>query len=62
LRVGDFFLLIAAALASIITSAAATPFEMLRVRSMAYVEPKPWKSVLAAFLVSDVVTAAPHSE
>jgi hypothetical protein len=49
----ELVLLAAAAVACIITSAAAAPFEVLRVRSMGLVEAKPWKDVLVDFLVSD---------
>jgi hypothetical protein len=44
-------LLGAAALATIITSLAATPFELTRVRSMGLVERKGWKDVLSDILV-----------
>ena len=43
-------LLGAAALACVITSFAATPFEMIRVQSMGKVEAKGWTEVLADFL------------
>eukprot|EP00978_Attheya_sp_CCMP212_P011799 scaffold29330_cov56-Attheya_sp.AAC.1 len=46
----ELVLLGAAALACILTSAAATPFEMMRVRSMGLVEAKGWKDVLVDFL------------
>ena len=44
--------LFAAALACVLTSLVAAPFEILRVRSMGYVEAKPVLSVLSDFLVS----------
>lgn len=46
----ELVLLGAAALACILTSAVATPFEMMRVRSMGLVESKGWKDVLVEFL------------
>lgn len=46
-------LLAAAAFACVAMCAAATPFEVLRVRSMASVEPKGWERVLLEFVVSD---------
>ena len=52
---GDQFneiaVLLAASLATVITAAAASPFEVLRVRSMAMLETKPWTEVLRDFLV-----------
>jgi hypothetical protein len=48
----EIVLLAAAALATVVTAAAASPFEVLRVRSMGLVEAKPWKDVLEDFLVS----------
>lgn len=46
----ELIVLVAAALACIITSLVAAPFEILRVRSMGYVEAKPVTSVLSDFL------------
>ncbi|KAG7359059.1 mitochondrial carrier protein [Nitzschia inconspicua] len=46
----EIVLLLAATVATIITSAAAAPFELLRVRSMGLVEPKPWPDVMKDFL------------
>jgi hypothetical protein len=46
----EIVLLAAAALACVVTSAAATPFEVLRVKSMGLVEPKGWIEVLDKFL------------
>jgi hypothetical protein len=46
----EFVLLLAATVATIITSAAAAPFELLRVRSMGLVELKPWTEVMKDFL------------
>ncbi|KAI2502354.1 hypothetical protein MHU86_12086 [Fragilaria crotonensis] len=46
----EIVLLAAAALACVVTSAAATPFEVLRVKSMGLVEPKGWLEVLDKFL------------
>lgn len=48
----EITLLVAAAIACVLTSAAAAPFELLRVRSMAYVDAKPVKAVFSDFLVS----------
>jgi hypothetical protein len=45
-------LLFAAALATVVTAAAASPFEVLRVRSMGQLEPQGWTAVLEDFLVS----------
>jgi hypothetical protein len=45
-------LLVAAALATVVTAAAASPFEVLRVRSMGLLEPQRWTAVLEDFLVS----------
>jgi hypothetical protein len=47
----EFTLLLAASAATVLTAAAASPFEVLRVRSMGLVEAKPWKDVLQDFLV-----------
>jgi hypothetical protein len=44
--------LLAASLATVITAMAASPFEVLRVRSMGLVESKKWTTVLEDFLVS----------
>jgi hypothetical protein len=46
----EVVLLLAATLATILTSAVAAPLELLRVRSMGLVESKPWTDVLADFL------------
>jgi len=46
-------LLGAAALATIVTSLAATPFELTRVRSMGQVESKGWRDVLSEILMSE---------
>lgn len=46
----EIVLLLAATVATIITSAAAAPFELLRVRSMSLVEPEPWTVVMKDFL------------
>lgn len=48
----EFTLLAAAGLACVLTSYAAAPFEILRVRSMAYAEPKQIGTVFSDFLVS----------
>ena len=45
-------LLLAAAVATVITSAIASPFEVLRVRSMGLLEDKTWTEVFQDFLVS----------
>lgn len=47
----EIVLLLAASLATVLTAAAASPFEVLRVRSMGLVEPKKWTNVLEEFLV-----------
>jgi hypothetical protein len=44
-------LLFAAALATVVTAAAASPFELLRVRSMCLLEATKWTKVLEKFLV-----------
>ena len=48
----EIAVLMAASLATVVTAAAASPFEVLRVRSMALLEEKPWTDVLKQFLVS----------
>jgi hypothetical protein len=48
----ETILLFAAALGTVVTAAAASPFEVLRVRSMGLLEPKKWTAVLEDFLVS----------
>lgn len=45
-------LLFAAAVGTVVTAAAASPFEVLRVRSMGLLEPAGWTAVLEDFLVS----------
>jgi Mitochondrial carrier protein len=50
----ELVLLLAASLATVITALAASPFEVLRVRSMGLVESKKWTTVLEDFLVSSV--------
>lgn len=50
-QVNEITVLMAAALATVITAAAASPFEVLRVRSMALLDEKPWTEVLKEFLV-----------
>jgi hypothetical protein len=52
----EAILLGAAALATLLTAFAATPFELLRVRSMGLVEGKPWRDVLTEFLVRAVLS------
>ena len=47
----EIIVLMAAALATVLTAAAASPFEVLRVRSMAMLEEKPWTEVLREFMV-----------
>jgi solute carrier family 25 (mitochondrial phosphate transporter), member 3 len=47
----EIILLTAAALACVVTSAAAAPFEVLRVKSMGLVESSGWKEVLRQFIV-----------
>ena len=47
----EVILLGAAALATVLTAFAATPFELLRVRSMGLINAKPWRQVLTDFLV-----------
>lgn len=46
----EIVLLLAATVATILTSAVAAPLELLRVRSMGLVESKPWTEVLTDFL------------
>ena len=48
----EWILLLAAAAATVMTSFAAAPFEMMRVRSMNLIDPKPFSAVLSDFLVS----------
>lgn len=50
----EIAVLLAASLATVITAAAASPFEVLRVRSMAMLEEKKWTEVLREFLVSRI--------
>ena len=47
----ELVLLFAAAVATVVTAAVASPFEVLRVRSMGLVEPRQWTTVLEDFLV-----------
>ncbi len=47
----EIALLLAAAIACVVTSAFAAPFELLRVRSMAYIDAQPLKTVFFDFLV-----------
>jgi len=47
----EIVLLLAAAIACILTSAAAAPFEIIRVKSMALLEPTGWREVLKDFVV-----------
>jgi Mitochondrial carrier protein len=47
----ELVLLLAASLATVLTALAASPFEVLRVRSMGLVQAKPWTDVLTDFLV-----------
>ena len=44
-------MLAAASVACVVTSAAAAPFEVLRVKSMGLVESSGWKEVLRQFIV-----------
>jgi hypothetical protein len=53
----ELILLFAAALACVLTSLAAAPFEILRVRSMAYIDPQPISTVLSDYLVSHFATS-----
>jgi solute carrier family 25 phosphate transporter 3 len=46
----EWVLLLAAAAATVLTAAVASPFEVLRVRSMGLIEPKKWTLVLEDFL------------
>lgn len=46
----ELILLFAAALACVLTSLAAAPFEILRVRSMGYIDPQPISTVLSDYL------------
>lgn len=56
----EIILLLAASLATVLTALAASPFEVLRVRSMGLVESKKWTNVLEDFLVS-VLRVAEYS-
>jgi hypothetical protein len=56
----ELVLLIAASLATVLTALAASPFEVLRVRSMGLVTLKPWTDVLKDFLVRCVVYNCGH--
>jgi len=47
----ELVLLLAAGMATVLTAAAASPFEVLRVRSMGLLEPQKWTDVLQDFLV-----------
>ena len=47
---GQFVLLAAATVATIITCAAAAPFELMRVRSMGLVEPQKWTTVVKDYI------------
>ena len=47
----ELVLLLAAGVATVLTAAAASPFEVLRVRSMGLLEPQKWTDVLQDFLV-----------
>eukprot|EP00977_Amphora_coffeiformis_P006272 scaffold1351_cov176-Amphora_coffeaeformis.AAC.6 len=47
----EITVLMAATLATVLTAAAASPFEVLRVRSMAMLEEKPWTEVLREFMI-----------
>lgn len=51
-QVNEIAVLLAAGLATVITAAAASPFEVLRVRSMGMLEEKPWTNVFNDFMVS----------
>lgn len=48
----ELILLVAASIATVVTAAAASPFELLRVRSMGRVVPEKWTSVLQSTIVS----------
>jgi hypothetical protein len=50
----EIVLLIAAALATVITAAVAAPFELLRVRSMGLLEPTQWTAVLQDYVVRSI--------
>lgn len=51
---GELILLLAAAIGTVVTSAAATPFEVLRVKSMILLEPAEWTRVLQTFIASEL--------
>ena len=53
----EVVLLLAASLATVVTAAVASPFEVLRVRSMGLLTPEKWTSVLEDFLVSENVNS-----
>jgi len=55
----ELVLLGAAALACVLTSLAATPFEMIRVQSMGKVEAQGWTTVLADYLAEKRITREP---
>jgi hypothetical protein len=48
-------ILLAAAVGTVVTAAAASPFEVLRVRSMGLIEKQPWTVVLQDYLVVSVL-------
>ena len=48
----EFIFLFAAALACILTSFVASPFETIRVKSMSYIDDKRWNEVFVDFIVS----------
>ena len=47
----EIVLLLAASVATVLTAAVASPFEVLRVRSMGLIEPQKWTDVLQDFMV-----------
>lgn len=57
----EITLLLAASAATVLTAAAASPFEVLRVRSMGLIENKPWLDVLKDFLVSQLLDRTTNS-
>ena len=57
----EITLLLAAALATVLTAAAASPFEVLRVRSMGLVENQRWTAVLQDYIVSGLWRKSDYS-
>lgn len=58
----EIILLLAAGIATVVTAAAASPLELLRVRSMGLIEPKKWTRVLQDFINKDKTVLEPTEE